>query len=198
MYYETTHWIMSAAINPSDGKIWYQVLDDKWNRHYYAPAEHLRLIMDNELAPLSPDVPEAEKKIQVQLNSQLVFAYENGDPVFITRAATGKAFRYGVYATPTGSFMTYYKRPTRHMASGDITSDGFDLPGVPWVMYFTEVGLSLHGTFWHNDFGHPKSHGCVNLSPSAAKWLFRWTRPAVPPGEQYAYRTTGTALEIVL
>ena len=197
MYYETVHWIMSAATDPRDGKIWYQVLDDKWNKLYYASGEHLRLIPDDELVPLSPDIPNSQKKIQVQLNNQLVFAYENGEPVFVTRAATGNVFRYGKYTTPAGLFLTYHKRPTRHMASGDITADGYDLPGVPWVMYFTESGLSLHGTFWHNDFGHPKSHGCVNLSPSAAKWLFRWTEPVVKPNEQFAYKTTGTLLEIV-
>jgi lipoprotein-anchoring transpeptidase ErfK/SrfK len=197
MYYETVHWIMSAATDPTDGKIWYQILDDKFNKLYYAPGEHLRLIPDDELAPLSPDVPNSQKKVQVQLNAQLVFAYENDEPVFVTRAATGQVFRYGIYTTPTGQFQTYYKRPTRHMANGDITADGYDLPGVPWVMYFTEAGLSLHGTFWHNDFGHPKSHGCVNLSTSAAKWLFRWTEPVVKPDEQFAYKTTGTQLQIV-
>jgi lipoprotein-anchoring transpeptidase ErfK/SrfK len=64
-------------------------------------------------------------------------------------------------------------------------------------MYFTENGLSLHGTYWHNDFGHPKSHGCVNLSVEAAKWLFRWTTPVVPADKQYVYQPTGTLLEIV-
>ncbi len=197
MYYETTHWILSAATNSSDGKIWYQVLDDKWNKKYFAPAEHIRLIPDDELAPLSTSIPDADKKIQVRLNDQLVFAYENGDPVFVTRAATGAAFRDGTYSTPTGSFMTFHKRPTRHMAAGDITSNGFDLPGVPWVMYITEAGISLHGTFWHNDFGHPKSHGCVNLTPSAAKWLFRWTSPVVKPSEQFEYKDKGTLVEII-
>jgi lipoprotein-anchoring transpeptidase ErfK/SrfK len=197
IYYETVHWIMSAKTDPKDGTVWYQILDDKFNKLYYAPAAHLRLIPDDELVPLSPDVPNSQKKVQVQLNAQLVFAYENDEPVFVTRAATGEVFRYGKYTTPTGHFQTYYKRPTRHMANGDITADGYDLPGVPWVMYFTEAGLSLHGTFWHNDFGHPKSHGCVNLSPSAAKWLFRWTEPVVKPDHQFGYNATATTVEIV-
>ncbi len=197
LYYATVHWVMSSTTDPSDGKVWYQVLDDKWNKLYYAPGEHIRLVTGDELAPLSPDVPDSEKKIQVQLDNQLVFAYEGNAPVFATRAATGAAFLFGTYTTPMGTFMTYHKRPTRHMANGDLTSDGYDLPGVPWVMYFTESGLSLHGTFWHNDFGHPKSHGCINLSPAAAKWLFRWTNPVVKPDEQFAYKPTGTLLEIV-
>ncbi len=61
------------------------------------------------------------------------------------------------------------------MAAGDIASNGFDLPGVPWVLYITESGISFHGTYWHNDYGRPHSHGCINLAPQAAKWLFRWT-----------------------
>lgn len=197
MYYSTVHWIMSASTGPSDGKIWYQVLDDKWQKLYYAPGEHLRLISPEELSPLSADVPADQKKIEVHLDDQLVLAYEGNQPVFATRAATGAMFRFGTYFTPTGSFMTYHKRPTRHMASGDITASGYDLPGVPWVMYFTESGLSLHGTYWHNDFGHPKSHGCVNLSVTAAKWLFRWSTPVVKPDQQYAYQPLGTRLEIV-
>jgi lipoprotein-anchoring transpeptidase ErfK/SrfK len=197
MYYDTIHWIMSASVSSSDGKIWYQALDDKWNKLYYAPGEHLRFLAPEELAPLSPDVPDSQKKIQVRLDDQLVLAYENDQPVFATRAATGAIFIAGTYTTPTGHFMTFHKRPTRHMANGDITASGYDLPGVPWVMYFTESGLSLHGTYWHNDFGHPKSHGCVNLSVEAAHWLFRWSNPVVKAGEQYAYQPTGTALEIV-
>ncbi len=197
MYYATVHWILSAVTGPSDGRVWYKLLDDKWNRMYYAPGEHLRLIPDGELSPCSSDVPNAQKKIQVRLDEQLVLGYENGQPVFATRASTGAMFSSGTYTTPAGSFMTYHKRPTRHMANGDITASGFDLPGVPWVMYFTEAGLSLHGTYWHNDFGHPKSHGCINLSVEAAKWLYRWTAPIVPPHSQYAYQPTGTTLEIV-
>ncbi len=197
MYYDTVHWIMSAVVNPSDGTTWYQILDDKWNKLYYAPSEHFRILSDDELFQLSPDIPDDQKKIQVQLDNQLVFAYEGDNLVFATRASTGGIFRDGTYTTPTGSFMTYHKRPTRHMAAGDLTSNGFDLPGVPWVMYITEAGISLHGTFWHNDFGTPHSHGCINLSTAAAKWLFRWTNPVVKPSEQFAYKDKGTLVEIV-
>lgn len=197
MYYDSAHWVMSATTSRADGKIWYQVLDDKWNELHYAPGEHLRLLSADELAPLSANVPNAQKRIQVRLDEQLLLAYENNQPVFATRASTGAVLFTGIYTTPIGQFMTYHKRPTRHMANGDITSSGYDLPGVPWVMYFTEAGLSLHGTYWHNDFGHPKSHGCVNLSVAAAKWLFRWTTPVVAPEKQYAYQPTGTMLEIV-
>jgi len=187
LYYESVHWITAAVKNSQDGKIWYQVLDDKWNEKYYAPAEHFRILSDDEISPISRDVPDAQKRIEVHLNDQLLFAYENGNPVFVTRVSSGEVLHSGTYTTPTGSFTTYYKRPTRHMAAGDITASGFDLPGVPWVMYLTDAGISLHGTYWHNDFGHPHSHGCVNLAPAAAKWLFRWTKPVVRPQDEFTY-----------
>ena len=199
LYYESVHWIKRAVTSPQDGKIWYQLLDDKWNKLYYAPGEHLRILSDDELTPLSVNLPDAQKRIEVHLNDQLLFAYENENLVFATRVASGEVFSNGTYTTPTGSFTTYHKRPTRHMAEGDITANGFDLPGVPWVMYITETGISLHGTYWHNDFGHPRSHGCVNLSTSAAKWLFRWTKPVVQPQDAFVYDVfhRGTQVQIM-
>lgn len=194
-YYETIHWV-EAVLSTPDGSVWYRILDDKWNKLYYVPAAHLRLLPPDELAPLSPDVPEAEKRILVKLDDQLVFAYEGSTPVFAARAATGGIFRTGTYSTPIGSFMTYHKRPTRHMAAGDLTAGGFDLAGVPWVMYLTESGISIHGTFWHNDFGRPRSHGCINLTPAASKWFFRWTTPVVGPDALFAYQPKGTTVEI--
>ncbi|MGC8856130.1 MAG: L,D-transpeptidase [Anaerolineae bacterium] len=197
LYYESVHWALKA-VQGEDGRIWYLLLDDKWNQYYYAPAEHLRLLSDDELAPLSSEVPASRKRIEVRLGEQLVLAWEDGRLVFATRASTGKRLRADKYTTPTGHFMTYHKRPTRHMATGDLASSGFDLPGVPWVMYLTESGISFHGTYWHNDFGQPHSHGCINLSPQAAKWLYRWTLPVVPAGEQLAYEARGTQVEILL
>src|SRR5258708_5461617 len=82
LYYETVHWIMAVQTSPNDGAIWYQVLDDKWNKLYWAHAEHLRIIPDDELSALSPQIPDAQKKIQVRLDQQMVFAYENDNPVF--------------------------------------------------------------------------------------------------------------------
>jgi hypothetical protein len=198
VYFETTHWIKSITSNEDDGRLWYQIWDDKWNELYYVPAEHLRILSEEELAPLSPEVPEKEKRVQVQLENQLMIAYEYGAPIFVTRVSTGGIYRAGTYTTPDGLFMTYHKRPTRHMAAGDLAASGFDLPGVPWVSYITESGISFHGTYWHNDFGRPRSHGCINLTPQAAKWLYRWTTPVVKPSDQFAYRSKGTRVEIVV
>lgn len=195
LYYETVHWITKTT-NDADGQTWYRLLDDKWNLFYYIPAEHMRLIPDDELAPISPDVPDADKLIEVKLTKQLVLAYEDSRLVFAARTATGDRIKNRRWETPQGQFITYYKRPTRHMAAGDIAASGFDLPGVPWVLYITKSGISFHGTFWHNDYGAPRSHGCINLTPQAAKWLYRWTSPVVESGKQFAYESFGTKVLI--
>jgi lipoprotein-anchoring transpeptidase ErfK/SrfK len=195
LYYETVHWVMSST-NGTDGGTWYRLWDDKFEQYYYVPARHVRLIPAQELAPLSPEIPIENKRVEVRLGDQLLLAYENNKIVFATRISTGGKRTNGKYTTPDGEFITYHKRPTRHMAAGDIASNGFDLPGVPWVLYITEGGISFHGTYWHNDFGHPHSHGCLNMTPQAAKWLYRWTLPTVPPEKLLVYGYVGTKVEI--
>lgn len=195
LYYETVHWITDVAIG-ADGETWYRLLDDKWDQTYYAPARYMRYIPEVEFDPISADILDSQKLIEVNLTQQLVLAYEDSRLVFAARTATGNRYRSGRWTTPIGQFITFYKRPTRHMAAGDIASNGFDLPGVPWVLYITKSGISFHGTYWHNDYGRPRSHGCINLTPQAAKWLFRWTTPAVEPGKQFAYEYSGTTVRI--
>ena len=196
LYYATVHWINASAISSVDGSKWYYVLDDKFKAYYYVRAEHIRLITPEELAPLSPDVSNADKRVEVRLNEQMVLAYEKNNLVYATRASTGGRLSSGTYTTPDGDFTTFHKRPTRHMAAGDIAASGFDLPGVPWVLYITKSGISFHGTYWHNDYGRPRSHGCINLTPQAAKWLFRWTMPTVPIDKEFVYGFVGTPVEI--
>ena len=195
LYYETVHWVTASAVLP-DGSIWYALLDDKFDQQYFVPGKHIRLFLDDDLAPLSTDIPDDQKRIEVRLDDQLVLAYERERLVFATRAATGGRLRSGTYTTPTGDYITYHKRPTRHMAAGDLASSGFDLPGVPWVTYIKENGTSFHGTYWHNDYGHPRSHGCINLPMQAAKWLYRWTMPVVPMDKPLVYGFTGTRVDI--
>ncbi len=196
LYYESVHWVKASAINPADGQIWYALLDDKFQQQYFVQGKHIRLISDGELAPLSPDVPDEDKLVVVNLTGQLLMAYEANQLVYATRVSTGGRLRSGTYTTPEGEYITYHKRPTRHMAAGDLASSGFDLPGVPWVTYIKENGTSFHGTYWHNDYGRPRSHGCINMTPQAAKWLYRWTTPTVPPEKELVYGFVGTRVEI--
>ncbi|RME88436.1 MAG: murein L,D-transpeptidase [Anaerolineae bacterium] len=192
LYYGTTHWVIEA-VEAEEG-VWYRVYDNNIHDVYFAPAEDLRIVPPEELAPLSPDVPPDLKYIHVDVRTQTVFAFEDERPVLISPCATGaKGSR-----TPLGLFRTFHKGPTIHMIGRDGKKITYDLPGVPWVSFFTGTGISFHGTYWHNDYGRPQSNGCVNLPMYAAKFLYRWTTPIVPVSEYYYYRPgEGTTVQVV-
>jgi hypothetical protein len=197
LYYSAVFWI-TKIVEDRQGQKWYQVPDDKYKTEYYASAAHLRPIPPEELAPIAPHVPVEEKRLEVRLRDQVVVAYEAERPVFMARLASGGRFLDGDFSTPAGRYQTDRKRPSRHMASGDLAAPGaFDLPGVPWVSYLTLSGISFHGTYWHNDFGKPRSHGCLNLSAQAARWVYRWTTPAVPLHEHTWSAGEGTRVDVV-
>lgn len=197
LYYGTTHWLR-VIVYDEQGEPWYRIADDKWDITYYVRAAHLRLITPDEVAPLSPEVPPDEKRLEVRLSEQIVVAYEYDAPVFCARMASGALFRDGDFRTPPGTYITNRKRPSRHMAAGDPAApNAYDLPGIPWVTYLTLSGISFHGTFWHNDYGRPRSHGCINLTPADALWIYRWTNPAVPLTSETWEDKTGTRVDII-
>ena len=84
-----------------------------------------------------------------------------------------------VPSTVRGTFMVYAKHVSATMDGEEDRSDSFNLQDVPFVQYFHK-GYALHGTYWHDEFGKIRSHGCVNLSPIDSAWLFEWTDPPVP------------------
>ena len=108
------------------------------------------------------------KRIDVNLSTQTLVAYQGNSRVFITRISSGVA----KHPTPTGTFSIYAKLRSQEMKGG-VGREHYDLPGVPYVMYFYG-GNAIHGTYWHHNFGHPMSHGCVNATISAAAWLYNW------------------------
>ncbi len=199
-YYNSTYWVKRMVLD-QNYRPWYEIKDDKdTGNDYYVPAQHLRLIPYSELSLLSPKVPLEEKRIKVDLSSQTVTAYEYDKPVFTAIVSTGDVQKNIYYTTPIGEFNTFYKRPTQHLLASNILFGGYDLPGVPWLSYITNLGIAFHGAFWHNDFGNPKSHGCINLSPDDAKWIYRWTTPYVTPQEQLIYNDNpeyGTKVEVI-
>jgi lipoprotein-anchoring transpeptidase ErfK/SrfK len=190
LYFSTTHWILGVT-KDSAGKWWYEVLEDFYQKSYYVTPKHLRVIPLNELTPLSPQVPAIEKRIEVRLADQLVIAYEGDAQVQLFRCSAG-VNKADISLTPVGNFTTDYKRPSRHMIDGnDHQMNTFNLPGVPWISYLDVNGISFHGTYWHNNYGVAMSHGCINLPPDSAKWIYRWTNPIVGVGEQRGYKMMG-------
>jgi len=193
-YYGTTYWITGVSQDVKLQK-WYRVLDDKYTYVYYAPAAAFRPISVAETMPLSPEVPPEDKFIKVDLSNQWVSLFEGDTMVFSTKVSTGRKYGQDPSLTPRGDFETFRKRPSRHMASGN-RATGYDLPGVPWVAYIDKIGDAFHGTFWHNDFGIPRSAGCINMTPAASKWLFRWTLPVVTNDELEVWKPHGTAVNV--
>ncbi len=110
-----------------------------------------------------------DKEIVVSPAAQRLWAYEGETPVLTTLVSTGTAET----PTPVGQWRISVKLPSETMA-GAIDGVAYHVPDVPHVMYFTDLGHALHGTYWHNNFGTPMSHGCVNLPLDVAEWLYGW------------------------
>lgn len=194
-YYGSTHWVTGLA-QDQEKKYYYKIVDDRWDTIYYVDAEHARVIPEDELLPIHPDVQE--KHIEVSIKDQQVYAYEGESLVFTSKGATGVVNGKTDYSTPTGDFRINYKRPSRHMVHTDrIGPNDDDLFGVPWVTYFTDTGVAFHGTYWHNSYGAPRSHGCVNLPIFAARWIYLWTLPHVPFKERTYVSRNGTTVRVI-
>jgi hypothetical protein len=197
LYYQSVHWIMDVDEGP-DKRPWYKLEDELLHIEYFVPATHMRVIQPEELTPISPDVPWEQKRVEVNLIEQKLTAYEGDEVVLHTLVSTGIP---GMNLpgqiptdTPKGRFNIEVKMPSKHMGDGQITSDifAYELPGVPWNSFFHETGVAFHGTYWHQNYGRRMSHGCVNMTPEEAKWLYRWAFPAAKEDvwEQKGFGTT--------
>ena len=123
------------------------------------------------------------KWISVSIRKQLLVAYEGDKPVYGALVSTGRgglADPTDTTATVRGTFLIRAKHVSGTMDGNESSDEAFDLRDVPYIQYFHE-GYALHAAYWHNDFGKERSHGCVNLPPRDAAWLFDWTDPVVPP-----------------
>lgn len=112
-----------------------------------------------------PDAPTDGRWIDINLNTQTLIAYEGTRPLLQRLISSGLPNT----PTPTGSYAVNTKLVSQRM-----TGPGYDLPNVPWVMYFTNRGHAIHGAYWHNNFGYPMSHGCVNIGVEDARWLYEF------------------------
>lgn len=183
LHYGQVFWIDSIKTN-NQGQVLYRV-----NPNYYGgldllwvAAEAFRPIQEDELSPIHPDA--ADKRVVVDLTYQTLSCYEGQREVYFCRVSTGAKFdAFGnlvdKWATPVGEHTISRKFISLQM-SGGTTGAGYDLPGIGWVTIFATGGVALHSTIWHNNFGDAMSHGCVNMLPEDAKWVFRWTLPNVP------------------
>jgi lipoprotein-anchoring transpeptidase ErfK/SrfK len=121
-------------------------------------------------APPEPEVdPNGEKWIEVNLSEQYMIAWQGDTSVIESYVSTGRPG----FDTPTGTFYINTKLESQTM-EGVLGGEYYNVPDVPWVMYFTDEGHALHGTYWHNNFGATMSHGCVNLPMDVAAFMYDW------------------------
>lgn len=164
-------------------RTWYKISFDEWLRYperitddWYVAADYVetlydegdKTVWDNDYSTTSL------KRIVVDRSEQKLYAYED-DIIFLEAdISTGLELT----PTPRGTFTIFKKTPSRYMQGplpGLKDQQLYDLPGVPWNLYFTHGGAVIHGAYWHNSFGRPYSHGCVNLPPATARQLYTWT-----------------------
>lgn len=170
----------SNKVTGEDGQKWYKIAFDDWLRYpervagdWYVAEDFVEDFVDIGDEEHDPKTsPPSDQKILVDRSEQMLYAYE-GEKLFMeTSISTGLELT----PTPRGTFNIFKKTPSRYMQGPipDISDQHYDLPGVPWNMYFTAQGAVIHGAYWHEKFGEPWSHGCVNLSPSEARKLYQW------------------------
>jgi len=163
-----------------DGQTWYKIVFDEWIRYperiktdWYVAADYVRILLnEGNRESITKPGDTTTKRIIVDRSDQTLSAYD-GDELFMQESIST-----GVELTPTprGTFTIFKKTPSRYMQGPipQITEKEYDLPGVPWNLYFTIDGAVIHGTYWHENFGKPSSNGCVNLPPAKAQKLYLW------------------------
>lgn len=147
-----------------------------WRWYMIGPNQWIKQTFVAKVQP-TPTIPEdvSGHWVSVDLYEQTLIAYEDDKPVFATLVSSG----LDDWGTNEGLFTIWARMPTDRMSGAAGAPDAYDLQTVPWTMYF-DGSISLHGTYWHDLFGYRRSHGCVNLSISDARWVFDWTAKAPP------------------
>jgi lipoprotein-anchoring transpeptidase ErfK/SrfK len=214
-YYGSVHWVEAIEEGPKMADYtgpWYRVFDElDSNVAFFVPAIHLRVLPPSYFEPITPDIPYEQKLIEVNLTMQTLTAYEYGKSVFQTNISSGIPGNPGgtnelPTTTPSGKFTILDKVPAKHMGysyfgsqtTGNILADvdNYVLPGIPWTSFFTPQGHAFHGTYWHENFGLPMSHGCINMRSNEANWIFRWARPVHSDQAASNHGGLGTMVDI--
>lgn len=164
----------------SDLRVWYRIVFDEPLRYpervtqaQYVAAEDVRHFYSNGVQTrASQGNATSSKHILVDRSEQMLYAYEDKTLFMQVSISTG----IQLTPTPRGVFTIYKRTPTRYMQGPlpDISEKYYDLPGVPWNLYFTNEGGVIHGAYWHKSFGTRWSNGCVNLPLAEARALYEW------------------------
>jgi hypothetical protein len=162
-----------------NGQTWYRVYFDEWLRYadrvegdWYVPAVAGRVVKSDGEQILDNQQVTTTKRIVIDLSDHMIYAYDGNYLYLTTKVSTG----IDSTPTPLGTFSVYKKTPSRYMQGPlpGVSDVPFDLPGVPWNLYFTLDGAVIHGSYWHDRYGTDQSNGCINLPPEIAKILYDW------------------------
>lgn len=187
LYYSQVMWVDQVKKSDVTGNVIYRI-NEKYGSYgdlMWAEASAFRPLTEDDVSMISPDVDPDSKRVVVNNTYQTLSCFEEDREVFFCKVSTGAKFdAFGnvvdKWATPVGvGQRTWRKTLSIHMAGGTASGSGYDTPGVSWANFFQGDGVAIHSTFWHNDYGVPRSHGCVNCRPQDAQWIFRWTGPEV-------------------
>ncbi len=148
----------------------YRIGDGRWLRAR-------RVISAWPSPKVPPGLKPCEKWIEIVIGHQSLVAYEGNEAVYATMVSSGDKR----HPTKYGIFRLWWKKALTDMSSSMAGSERYRVDDVPWAQFFY-LGQALHGAYWHSDWGNRRSHGCVNLAPKDAKWLYDWTLPRVPDG----------------
>lgn len=174
---------VDKKVTDAQGNTWYKIIFDEWLRYperiytdWYVEAKYAQEFQDVGMREMTRAQLRAAtpipKRIVVDKSDHKLYAYD-GDQLFMeTIVSTGTV----INPTPVGEFKIFKKMPSRYMQGPlpGIPDDVYDLPGVPWGLYFTTDGAAIHGAYWHNKFGAQISHGCVNVPLIQARELYTW------------------------
>jgi hypothetical protein len=127
---------------------------------------------------------EDERWVHFDLDEQALVAYEGRRPVYATLFSSGKGEEH---QTPEGTWRITRKYLTKTMTGPDEDVGRYHIEDIPWTMYY-KGGYAVHGAYWHHEFGNVRSHGCTNLAPADARWLFYWSSPELPAGWHAEFR----------
>lgn len=158
-----------------DAHRYFETADGKWLCETHCAR------LDRVKGPLTKWEQEGEHWLDVSIANQTLVAYAGSKPVYATLVSTGEAGLNDPQTTKStvlGEFRIFAKHLTTTMSS-EVVGEEFQLKDIPYVQYFQE-GYALHAAYWHDDFGIPRSHGCINLAPEDARWLFSFTGPDLP------------------
>ncbi len=170
-----------------DGTTWYKIVFDEWLRYpervktdWFVGADMVSILDETrgeqnlfENGTSTTISSTSTKRIVVDISEQKLYAYESGQVFKEVLVSTGRMMA----STPIGTFSIFKKTPSRYMQGPLpelLDQQVYDLPGVPWNLYFTGDGSVIHGTYWHDNFGTKYSHGCVNTPAEDAKELYDW------------------------